>query len=354
LSELISGGELGREVSPSDKKFDLKETQENLKNAIDKALKDHITIKRSIADFKVKLAGLIAALEKLDGVQLPMVIFVDELDRCRPDYAIELLEGIKHLFGVPGVFFAIATNVQQLSESVKAIYGSGFDGQRYLKRFFDLQYALREPSNEQFSEALFNGIVLPDVENIIYGLETSRMLGGKMVVERVPRKIFALVLEKHADAFELTLRDMLQVATVLEAALLTLKDKKIHVFFLVFLAVVYQQDPIIFLKIAKAGNLTSSTGFESIDKKNGMGQIGARVINGRGELTERVIVPLEIANLYFDNMQYDVRRRRRGANADYFPDNLVEDAIGVRNGSDFKADYSKYFSLIQHAGGFAA
>ena len=76
---------------------------------------------------------MITVLEDQAGVQLPLFVFVDELDRCRPDYAIELLEGIKHLFGVPGVYFVVATNTVQLGESVKAVYGSGFDGVRYLK-----------------------------------------------------------------------------------------------------------------------------------------------------------------------------------------------------------------------------
>lgn len=71
---------------------------------LSKALKDHVAVKISIADFKEKLSFLVNELGKIDSVKLPMLVFIDELDRCRPNYAIELLEGIKHIFGVSGVF----------------------------------------------------------------------------------------------------------------------------------------------------------------------------------------------------------------------------------------------------------
>ncbi len=114
----------------------LEDTSKKLDKAIEAALKEHSTTKNAISEFKTKLTLLIDELEKASGIELPLFIFIDELDRCRPDYAIELLEGIKHLFGVKGIYFVVATNISQLSESVKAVYGSGFDGERYLKRFF--------------------------------------------------------------------------------------------------------------------------------------------------------------------------------------------------------------------------
>jgi hypothetical protein len=66
----------------------------------------------------------------------PLFVLVDELDRCRPDYAVALLERVKHLFDVGDVVFIIATDTEQLQHAVGAIYGPGFDGKRYLGRFF--------------------------------------------------------------------------------------------------------------------------------------------------------------------------------------------------------------------------
>lgn len=62
-------------------------------------------------------------------------ILIDELDRCRPSYAIEMLETIKHFFELKNYVFVVATDTEQLSHSVKAVYGDFFDGKEYLSRF---------------------------------------------------------------------------------------------------------------------------------------------------------------------------------------------------------------------------
>jgi hypothetical protein len=66
------------------------------------------------------------------------VILIDELDRCRPTYAIEMLEAIKHWFCVPNVVFVLAMDREQLSHSIRAVYGQGFDVDGYFLRFFHL------------------------------------------------------------------------------------------------------------------------------------------------------------------------------------------------------------------------
>lgn len=67
-----------------------------------------------------------------------LVIVVDELDRCRPDYALSLLEIIKHFFNVPGVHFVLGMNLAELQNSVRARYGAGIDSERYLQKFITL------------------------------------------------------------------------------------------------------------------------------------------------------------------------------------------------------------------------
>lgn len=76
----------------------------------------------------------------------PTFVVIDELDRCRPSYAVETLEAVKHIFDIPGVFFIIATDTEQLQHAIKVVYGSGFDAQTYLSRFFDSRFSLRQPS----------------------------------------------------------------------------------------------------------------------------------------------------------------------------------------------------------------
>ena len=72
-------------------------------------------------------------LEENDG----LIVFVDEIDRCNPRYAVDFLECIKHFFDCANVQFVFSTNIKQLAESICNVYGAGFDGTRYLNKFFD-------------------------------------------------------------------------------------------------------------------------------------------------------------------------------------------------------------------------
>lgn len=71
-----------------------------------------------------------------------LVIFVDELDRCRPSYAVRLLERIEHYFINDRITFVFSVNLEQLQHTIKNFYGNDFDACRYLDRFFDLRLSL--------------------------------------------------------------------------------------------------------------------------------------------------------------------------------------------------------------------
>ena len=83
-----------------------------------------------------------------------MIVMIDELDRCRPTYAIELLEVAKHLFSVDHIVFVLAINRTELAHSIQAIYGDRFDAEGYLRRFFDIDFQLPEPDRDAFLEAM--------------------------------------------------------------------------------------------------------------------------------------------------------------------------------------------------------
>ncbi len=87
----------------------------------------------------------------------PLFVLVDELDRCRPLYAILLLERIKHLFEIDNVVFIVATDTGQLRHTITAVYGGEFDSERYLNRFFDQVYKFEEPTMIEFVMTLMAG-----------------------------------------------------------------------------------------------------------------------------------------------------------------------------------------------------
>ena len=103
-------------------------------HAVEKMLQDHQQAEKSIQALKDVLAKV--------AEDAPIVLFVDELDRCRPDFAISMLEVIKHVFDVERVKVVLITNTEQLKAVINHCYGSGVDAQRYLNKFVGFSYAL--------------------------------------------------------------------------------------------------------------------------------------------------------------------------------------------------------------------
>lgn len=118
-----------------------------------RAIKDYQTVKKSQDQFRESLAALLKAVDRVNRKQLPMFVFIDELDRCRPPYAVALLERIKHLFDVDEIIFVVATDTTQLSASINGLYGSSFDSRRYLQRFFTRTFSLPTPPPERLIHA---------------------------------------------------------------------------------------------------------------------------------------------------------------------------------------------------------
>lgn len=79
----------------------------------------------------------------------PLLFVIDELDRCRPIFAIQLLERVKHICGVSNIVFLFGVDCEQLKGSVRTVYGD-VDAENYLNRFFDIELCLPPANNEQF------------------------------------------------------------------------------------------------------------------------------------------------------------------------------------------------------------
>ena len=117
------------------------------------------------------------------GVPWRIVVIIDELDRCRPDYAVRFLETVKHVFEVDHVAFVIAVNREQLVESMKGAYGEGFDAEKYLERFGDVRLRLPETSKEAFVRSVaeymgFEGVVPKGIydDDALEGITATDML----------------------------------------------------------------------------------------------------------------------------------------------------------------------------------
>lgn len=105
--------------------------------------------KNKILEFKQEFCNFIKEISP----NKPFIIFIDELDRCRPLYAIDLLERIKHIFGIENVIFVLSIDKKELSNSIKSQYGD-IDTNEYLRRFIDLEFKLENKDLEGYCYAL--------------------------------------------------------------------------------------------------------------------------------------------------------------------------------------------------------
>lgn len=115
-----------------------------------------------LAKFRSELEFAVAQLEA-SGKQSNLIFFIDELDRCRPDFAITLLERVKHLFDVPNIVFVLSIDKTQMEASTAAVYGSGINAPEYLRRFIDLEFGMPAVGGREFTELLLKRTGLNEV-----------------------------------------------------------------------------------------------------------------------------------------------------------------------------------------------
>ncbi len=159
----------------------------------------------------------------------PAFILIDELDRCRPTYAVEMLETIKHIFDIQGVVFVLATDTAQLQHAIKVIYGEGFDAQNYLGRFFQRRFTLNRKSRREFISNILEVRSLPD---------GSAMMWPEL---NNPRALLEVVTAV-SDSLELSLRQTEQIIDRLLFVISKPRRKKVNLIFLMYLFALHEKD----------------------------------------------------------------------------------------------------------------
>lgn len=146
--------------SLASKYIDTKELTDLLNDAttgafdiMDEEIKAYTEKKKGLIDFRSELQ---AYLDEKSS-QSPLVFIIDELDRCRPNYSVQVLEQIKHFFNVPGIVFVLSIDKKQLSSAIKGVYGSEqLNSDEYLRRFINLEFVMPEPESGDFTRYLYN------------------------------------------------------------------------------------------------------------------------------------------------------------------------------------------------------
>ena len=152
--------------------------------------------RRSVESFTATLASVASEHGRI-------VVVVDELDRCHPDYVLEALADIHHRFSVDGVGVLLGVNRDQLHRAIQSLYGDNFSADAYLRRFADHQIDLRRPSHADlgaFLDHLFR---------------ESQLRGPGLARNRLTVAVLRLVIELKTC----NLRDLQQASHMFALAL---------------------------------------------------------------------------------------------------------------------------------------
>ena len=138
-----------------------------------------------------------------------IVVLVDELDRCFPHQALQVLNVIRHLFDVAGVVVVIAMNQKELEHRVKQIYGHDSKADIFLARFWDLPITLQSLASCEMDSYLNSAIDGAGISNRL-----------NMLSDSYSYPMLRLLVERTG----MSLRDIQQALHYLAAVLTSVDD----------------------------------------------------------------------------------------------------------------------------------
>jgi hypothetical protein len=141
--------------------WDITWVEDKLEELIEGSIADWI--KNILEEYSKQDDAITAFKDTLESIikkEWEIIFIIDELDRCRPDFALRLLERIKHFFDIKWLYFVLGINKKQIEKYVTHLYGN-IDATKYLQKFIDIESVL--PSNldkskndiEKYIEFLF-------------------------------------------------------------------------------------------------------------------------------------------------------------------------------------------------------
>ena len=206
--------------------------------------------KNGIREFRNELKQFMKSLSAGQGKRAPVVFFIDELDRCRPEFTIRLLERIKQIFSVEGIVFVLGVDRAQLEQAIKSIHGEGIDRDGYLRRFVDYTVNLPEPTVEKYVNFLFERFRRQEV--------FSKRRSGREESESLMRAFVSL-----AKTYRFSLRVIEQCFTEINLALRTTPaNERVFPFLLALLIALKTEKPAsydLLLASLSAADLTALT-----------------------------------------------------------------------------------------------
>lgn len=215
---------INKYVDSTSIKDSLEKIAEDSQSLYNNEVDEYINRKESIKEFRNYLSKYVA-----DTVtEKPLVFIIDELDRCRPNYSVSLLEQIKHFFNVPNIVFVLSIDKIQLENAIKGVYGTDLiDSEEYLRRFIDIEYSLPKPESRAFCQYLFKQYKFED----FFVNKHKNMIGNNYDFF----SDFTILISEHAN---LSLRQQEKFINHLNAVLKTCRPQR-QIIITLFITLVY-------------------------------------------------------------------------------------------------------------------
>ena len=183
----------------------IKDGSKEAMNILNKSIDNYIEQQKNIKSFKEALKEYV----DLCSPEKPIVFIIDELDRCKPDFAVKTLERIKHLLTIKKVIFVLAIDREQLGHSIRGYYGSDlFDADDYLRRFIDIPIDL--PTGNTFT-------VVKLVEKVLtkFGFANTKIVNDKNVFKAFKNTVESLYKSQNMSIRQLE-KWMIQTRLVID------------------------------------------------------------------------------------------------------------------------------------------
>lgn len=185
-------------------------------------LKDYKNYKELVDKFKECLS-----LEK----DLKVTV-IDELDRCKPIYAIELLETIKHFFGVKNIIFVFLVNKKQLQSIVSTSYLQDDECSEYFEKFFDIQFNLPELEYEDFIQIEYDKYNQPQT----YGVNNENISEDNI---KIYESIFLDAFSSNCDSSFVSPRNFIKSFKKFRILLTSLSEEEKACYPLMIVLILY-------------------------------------------------------------------------------------------------------------------
>lgn len=217
--------------------------------SLESMIKDQVEAEKNLSTLRDALSDIASTN--------PIILLIDELDRCRPDFAVMMLETIKHVFDVKNVQIILITNAEQLKATIKHSYGSETNSHDYLYKFF--KYQINLPTSTKDSEG-------KSTENNVTYFKTT-IKDSKVIPQDFKNNKYIYEIPTFLNVSELSLRKIEQIVRCIETLVIFEDEEQIHSpvveqIMMVFLSFVYMIDRELLNEILKQNiNRTTSINF---------------------------------------------------------------------------------------------